>query len=157
MLNYQGKNQKIIEAVKASNKLLSGHSGFYASVKAAKYKNTNCTSRQIADAMLKIHLKYEIKVVEYYKWNPFSSEQAYFTPKKPLQINLNKWKAKYKSKHDFVASIIHEFCHLVDNQYYHLEFGHTFHDHPDRQYSAPYQISRIAGLLSEAYYKNATI
>lgn len=153
MLIYQGKNQKIIEATQIANKLLNNHNGFYASVRNAKYTHANCTSRQIADAIQKIHIKYDIKIAEYYKWNPLSSEQAYFTPKKPLQINLNKWKSKNKSKHDFVESIVHEFCHVVDNQYMHLEFGHTFNKTADRNDTAPYKIGFIAGLLSEAYYK----
>lgn len=151
MLIYIGKKSNVKDAIAIANKILSGHRGFYASVRAFNYELTNTTSRNIADAILKIHLKYNVKVKVKYHWNPFSKMIAVFNPNKPLEITLNKWKIK-RDKYSIVNTLCHEFVHVVDNQYFHLDFGHASNSRYGKEKTAPYAIGRISENLAKAYF-----
>lgn len=152
MLIYNGYNYKINTAVDIARKLLDGEKGFYQFVLSYKFKNTTAKNSQIVEALKSYNDKKITVVKEYWKWNPFSSEQAYFDPRKPNAIHLNKWKYFRKSIPEFVASIVHEFIHCADNYEGDLEFTHTYHWHKDRKDSVPYAIGRIAENLAKAYY-----
>ena len=151
MIVYSGSDKLVKDAVETANKLLDGERGFYTSVANFKYEMTSCTSNQIVNALRNVHCKYDIKLKMFYHWNPFSKMKAVFNPRKPLQIKINKWQMR-RVKHSIVGSIVHEYIHAVDNQYYHLEFGHGHNKSGGKSKTAPYMIGLISKNLSKAYY-----
>ena len=153
MLVYKGKNEKIIEAVRISNDLLKNKKGLLTSVRHIKvFDDANCTGSDIVNAITKINIKYTVTVVAKRPWNPFTKMVASFNPNRPLEIKLNACKLR-RSKHSIVGSTVHEYIHVVDNQYSHLSFGHGTNSSHGKGNTAPYKIGYMSKLLSETYYK----
>ena len=153
MLIYKGNNKTVLEATGISNNMLKNKKGLLTSVRHIKeFDDANCSGTDIANAMVKISVKYTVEVIVARSYNPFSRMIASFSRKKPLQIKLNGWKLR-RSKHSIVGSICHEYVHLVDNQYSHLSFGHGSNSSHGKGNSAPYKIGYMSKLLSETYYK----
>jgi len=153
MLIYKGRNKVVIEAVGISNNMLKNKKGLLTSIRHIKvFDNATCDGTTIANAMVKVGVKYTVEVVTRRSYNPFSKMVASFSRKKPLQIKLNGWKLR-RSKHSIVGSICHEYTHLVDNQYSHLSFGHGTNSSHGKGNTAPYKIGYMSKLLSETYYK----
>jgi len=153
MLVYKGKDEKIAESTRIANDLLKNKKGLLTSIRHIKvFDGANCTGSDIANAIIKINIKYTVIIVAKRPWNPFTRMVASFNPSKPLEIRLNACKLK-RSKHSIVGSINHEFCHLVDNQYSHLSFGHGSNSDHGKGNTAPYKIGYMSKLLSETYYK----
>jgi len=153
MLVYKGNNEKIIEAVRISNDLLKNKKGLLTSVRHIKeFDDANCSGVDIANAIIKINVKYTVNIVAKRPWNPFTKMVAVFNKKYPLLITLNACKLK-RDKHSIVSTLVHEYCHVVDNQYSHISFGHGSNSRTGKSNTAPYKISYMAKLLSETYYK----
>lgn len=154
MLQYKGKNTKVIKAVGDANKLLNGDKGFYASVVNNKpYDMSNVTNKKLAWLMKKHHVESNVNVVLYCYWNPFSKMKAVFKPSKPDNIYIVKKYAKNASTHSLVGTLIHEFIHAVDHKYIEYTFGHGNNSRVGKENTAPYRIGTMAKYISEAYYK----
>lgn len=151
MFIYNGSIKRVKEAVEIANKLMQGEKGFLTNIRYYEYDMANVSADKIRHFMINIHKKYEIEIVVRRTWNPFSRAIAWFNKKTPLKFYLNKCKLK-RSKHSIVGSILHEFCHLVDNQYTDYYFGHGSNNRSGKENTAPYKIGYIAKNISEAYY-----
>ncbi len=153
MIIYKGNLPHVKDAVKIANEMMKGRYGLLAGIKNVKeYDMANCSSDTIYTSMKYVYEKHQVVLNVKRYWNPFSKCVAWFNPKKPLDMNLNRWKVS-RSKHSVVGSILHEYTHLVDNQYMHLSFGHGSNSRKGKQNTAPYKIGYIANNLSKAYCK----
>jgi hypothetical protein len=134
-LEYSGKKEKIIKAVKEANRILSSVD-FYKQIEGKLgLDNSTYTGPQIANEMK--NLNRAIKVVDY--WNPFSKANASTVSR----IRMNKAKLN-RSLASVVNTLIHETVHAVDwwaNQQW--DYTHNGNAPGGQHNTAPWVIGAI--------------
>jgi len=151
MFIYNGSIKRVKEAVDIANGLMNNEGGFLTNIRYHEFDMSNLSADKIRIFMVNVHKKHEIKVVVKRSWNPFSRAIAWFNRRHPLRFYLNRWRIN-RSKHSIVGSLIHEFVHVVDNQYPDYSFGHGSNNRQGKQNTAPYKLGYIAKNISEAYF-----
>lgn len=84
----------------------------------------------------------DITVKIYYpKWR-LSKAIGYFTPSRPLDINLNGYKLN-RSQYSIIGTFFHELVHLSDNHNKNQSYGHGDNNPLGKQNTAPYFIGNV--------------
>ena len=90
----------------------------------------------------KFWIENDIQVKVYYpKWK-WSKAIGYFTPLRPLDINLNGYKLN-RSVDSIVGTLYHELVHMSDNANENHSYGHNGNNPSGKSNTAPYYISNI--------------
>jgi len=152
MIEYFGDNLTILKAVSITNDILLMNN-FHMDIENHKpFDNCDVTNRKIASILISSRNYGEVIVVIYRPWWRWSKAVAYFSKKKPNQININRYKIPHRSINDYIETLVHEYVHLIDNKYLQFDFGHGDNSSNGKQNTAPYSIGRIARKLADRYY-----
>lgn len=161
MFMYGGWNKKVKSAASNANLLMQNHAGFLKLIGEQSYTMTEVDGEDIASFMRDRYMN-DIQCIKVRRtWNPWSAAVAWFKPKYPNNLYLNKRKLG-RSVESITGSIIHEYVHLVDNFYTNASFGHGDNYGPksytpespmwhEKYFSAPYWIGMMAKRFSEAH------
>jgi len=150
MFNYHGNNYTVAAAANNANRLYQVDA-FYEHIANKTFDNTKC-SGDVIEALFRTHNTDQVKVVVYRPWWRWSKAIAYYSPKKPNQVNLNLYKIRRMNKHQICGTLMHEVTHLIDGKYWNLSFGHGNNSSVGKQNTAPYWIGRMSKRLSAINY-----
>ena len=139
---YDYEYDKMDRCVDRANELLRD-SDFYEKIsQKMSFDMATCSPEYIAKKMkqklgvLKCHVKL-------YRGRRWSKALAYFTPSDPDAIYINTRRLG-RSDGSVIATIIHEWVHLVDHDDLKESFGHGSNSPVGKQNTAPYWIDNLA-------------
>ena len=142
MFVYKGSNKKLIEATSKANRLLLTDE-FYMAIKnkSTDFDMSTASPEYISEFIWKNKEDVTCNVKTYSK--RFTKALAYFTRSRPNDININTYKLN-RSMGSIVATLIHEYVHMVDHVDKKHSFGHGSNSRKGKQNTAPYWIDNVA-------------
>lgn len=139
---YSKKQDKVDRCIDLANELLKKQS-FYTKItnKKTPFDMATASPAYIA-RKLKSERNHTVCTVRLYS-KRFSKALAFFDARYPGSIFINEAKLG-RSDGSVVATIIHEWVHLVDNNDPEESFGHGSNSSKGKQNTAPYWIDNLA-------------
>ena len=136
-------SEKLMEAVQNANKVLD-NLDFYKRISVIKTFDYSEITGDILSAIIK-NSKIEAEVIIKKPLNPFSSATAFTKPKLPNSIFIysSYLKSRNSSVTDIVATLVHEYIHLIDYNELDYDFGHGSNRREGKENSVPYLIESI--------------
>lgn len=140
---YRGSHTKIDRCISEANKLLKGDYRFYEKIKAkpTPFDMSTATPKQIAEFLQENYGVLKCEVHLYHK--KFTRALAYFDRRYPNRIYINTAKLN-RTDGSVIATIVHEWVHLVDEWIKNHRFGHGDNSAAGKQNTAPYWIDNVA-------------
>ena len=112
-----------------------------------KFDMATCNADHIAKKIIFFKNSDQQMNVKLYKSkNPWSKAYGYYTAARPFDININTRKMN-RSIESFIATLVHECCHLIDHLDTVHNFGHGDNSSVGKQDTAPYWIGNAAAKL----------
>jgi hypothetical protein len=146
ILNYdQTRNEKILRCVKRANDILEDLDFYGEIAQKNSFDMSTASPTYIAKKMREKFPKLNCNVKTYYK--KWSRANAFFEPSNPTFININLAKLN-RTDESIVATIIHEWVHMVDGVDKQESFGHGSNSSKGKQNTAPYWIDNLAESFS---------
>lgn len=151
---YRGSNSKIDRCIIAANAILSGETknknGFtlYDIIKNKEtpFDMSTASKEHIAN---QLKSKFGVLTCEVHLYhNRWSKALAYFTPSHPNRIYINTAKLG-RSDGSVIATIVHEWVHLVDKNDVVHSYGHGSNSRAGKQNTAPYWIDNAAQAIAD--------
>lgn len=151
MFYYDGRDMNLKEAVDQANAVMRDPVFLGNLRNVEDFDMTELSSKKVVECLLLVYNHGQnIEVQTYKPWWKWSKAYAMFDLRKPFKINLSSRKLN-RSVASIVGSIIHEFVHLADNQYYQFDFGHGNNNPTGKESTAPY----LAGRMAKQYKINS--
>lgn len=140
--NRNVSNKKILRCINQANMLLQNPL-FYKTIKnrSEDFDMANVDCDHIAKAIQRGTKNSKCEVFTYYK--KWTRALAYYDPRYPNRVYINEAKLN-RSDGSVVATIVHEFVHLVDGLDLSGYYGHGDNSSAGKQDTAPYWIDNIA-------------
>lgn len=143
-ISYEGKDERIFKAVELANEIVLNPCFAEELQNVVGFDST--TPPDLNGKMLWgfINSSSVVADVDTYKtcWR-WSKANAYTVYDKPTKIYLNARKLKKSKINDLVATLVHEYVHLVDFEQDSYEFTHINNSVRGNQNTAPYIIDNI--------------
>lgn len=142
MFIYDGDNTTVKLAVKYANS-----NDYWSILKEEVYTKdyfdmSTLNPIQVFDSVYSFYNQNAINVKVYYpKWR-WSRAIGYFTPSRPLDINLNGYRLN-RSVNSIIGTLFHELTHMADNNDTNNSYGHGSNNPSGKANTAPYFIGNV--------------
>ena len=139
MFVYNGKNKKILSAVKKANDMHIREE-LRLKIKNTEFEMSTAGSDYLARGFINFVIETDIFVKPYSR--RWSKALAYFTPNRPKDININTAKLK-RSEGSIVGTFYHEAAHMFDKYDTDHEFGHGSNSSKGKEKTFPYAVGSL--------------
>jgi len=143
MFTYNGRNTAVKRSVRIANDVHEVGAIYEAIITKDRFDMASIGGIYISNKLSDFIKNNNIKIKLYRSRNPWSKAYGYFTPSRPLDINLNTRKLG-RSDASLVGTFYHEAVHMTDNADRLESYGHGNNSPAGKSNTAPYWIGNKA-------------